>query len=361
MDQVCLGEGFVPYHFSVIVQESEFKNVVTWAKSHQSECREKGTCGQPATWLQKLEEHPAVLEVAAEGPYSSSVIPVAMGRFFGNCRSILMGWGGQGPMAEAIQEDLRSWDIDVRLSDRETTDSSVEISVRSESFAQHETVRLHPTSRTKQIVRFRWPEDLSSEQVGLYFMTKLSEGRAQAGQRIFEAGGLCSLRISMFTRRRTPDEYFPVLPTFHHAVVSRKDMSATARAAKLSPPRGWPKSLDPTDPALLQLADYLGTYETKNHRLVIFNALDHSVFVVPGLRPVLVAPPPSYDKRTRTSRMQGAAGVCGLRYDNYVPSTQQELEEFANTTIQAAYRGTESRPSTYPTSDFQPVGSWIKE
>lgn len=358
MARVCLVDGFVPYHFSVIVQESAFRDTVTWVKSKQSKCREDGTCGPPEPLLVELQEHPSVLEAVAEGPYSSAAIPAAMARFWGDCTSVLTGWSGRGPIAAALHEQLHAWNIDNRLVETGDTDSSVEISIRSESFDQHETVRLHPTRRKAQVVRFRWPETLTPQQVQLYFMTKLSQGRADAAESVQKAGGLCSTRIGMFTRHRAPDDYFAALPHFHHIVVAHKDLRATARAAKISPPRGWPASLAPNDPLLLQLAEFLKT-DDDHRRLVIFNALDETLFVVPGLQPVHVQPPSSYDRRTRTSRIQGAAGVAGLDLPDYVPTSQDELKTFANQVVQAAYHGTEGRPSSYPSPDFQPEGSWL--
>ena len=92
-------------------------------------------------------------------------------------------------------------------------------------------------------------------------------------------------------------------------------------------------------------------------------ARKEAVFCLPGQTPVRLGAPAHFDTASRISRLQGACAALALGaggpfdWDGFIPAPQS-LNDFAEWAMQAAYCGTDRRPWTCPTPDFQPGGSW---
>ena len=81
-ERAVFGDGFIPYHFSIIVENpngdsQRFKELVENVRALKTEVRKEGVGADfPSEFHQKLRDLPGVSQVFAEGPYSSIVIPL---------------------------------------------------------------------------------------------------------------------------------------------------------------------------------------------------------------------------------------------------------------------------------------------
>lgn len=355
------GDGFVPFHFSVTVDNPEgdsarFRQVVANVRDLQSMLRKHGAGGDfPAGFQQTLTALPGVTAVFVEGPYSSIVIPLCMVRSLGNSPACLSGVLGKGVIADAIQAALQQRGVLFTPHIMSAGDSPLEISIRDHAGNQ-KAVRLYAASRSAFRHTYRFTDEHASRAKG-FILSRFNQGRARALRTVYANEGFTSLRISEPTRYVKLDDYLSLLPESRHVIVSYRAGVMRKLARQSGIPvrsRHWPQSFDQTAEKLAHRLTERGDCP----RLVAMVFEREVALVAQGKPPLRLCPPTKYDSRSRAARVQGACASLALNLPGYQPTGQADWEHFGNIAVQAAYDGTLGRPSTYPASTFQPTGTW---
>jgi len=360
-ERVVFGDGFIPFHFSIIVDNPDgdsqrFKELVENVRALKTEVRKEGVGDDfPSGFRQKLRDLPGVLEVFFEGPYSSIVIPLCMVRSLGNCPVRLSGVLGTGPIADAIQAAINEFRVDLEPRVISQGDSPLELSVR-DNVSNQKAVRIYPVSRSHYRHAFRWNEQLAGEAKS-FVLSRYNKSRATAFKSVFENGGLTSLRVSETSRYVSLKDYVDLLPFSRQVVVSYRTgvMRQLARHFALPvPARNWPQHADAT---VNSLATEL-TLASGQAPLVALVFEREVALWQGGLPSLRFRPPSNYDTRSRAARVQGACAAFSLDLTDHQTMNEIEWEQFGERVVQSAYAGTLARPSTYPTSNFEPEGTW---
>jgi hypothetical protein len=358
------GDGFIPYHFAITVRNpggksGQFKQIVTGLKRLKDTVHSDETAPiSPQAFQQLLSNRLEVRDVHAEGPYSSIVLPIRMIRSFGNIPATISGVLGTGLVADALQEELVRCGLQLRSHVILDGDSPFELSVRDD-FGNQETVRLYPAKRTL----YRHTLRLTDEEVaslGGFILTRFNQGRAKLMRKVFDNGGFTSMRINEPTRYVKLDDYLQCLNSTHQVVVSHRGGVLRKLALHLGvtpPTQGWPQRCDSTVYEVVRRLN--GSLDTTPTFILILPR-ETSVFV-PRTRPIRIGPPSRYDSRSRAARIQGAFAAIAVSQPGYCFDTDEVWASAANRAIQAAFAGTEGRPSSYPPATFETYSSWCIE
>ncbi len=358
---IVYGDGFVPFHFSVTVDNPEsdaarFRRVVANVRGLESTLRKRGAGDDfPTGFQQILAALPGVTAVFVEGPYSSIVIPLCMVRSLGNCPACLSGVLGEGVIADAIRATLQQQGVLFTPHVVSAGDSPLEISIRDHAGNQ-KAVRLYAASRSAFRHTYRFTDEHASRAKG-FILSRFNQGRAHALRTVCANEGFTSLRVSEPTRYVKLDDYLGLLPVSCHVVVSYRGGVMRKLARHLEIPvrsRHWPQSFDETAEKLAHRLTDRG----ERLRLVAMVFEREVALVAQGKPPLRFCPPAKYDSRSRAARVQGACASLALNLPGFQPTGQADWERFGNVAVQAAYDGTLGRPSTYPASTFQPTGTW---
>lgn len=358
---VVYGDGFVPFHFSVTMDNAEgdkarFNQLVANVRGLESMLRKHGAGDDfPTGFQQILTTLPGVTAVFVEGPYSSIVIPLCMVRSLGNCPACLSGVLGKGVIADAIRAALQQRGVLFTPHVVPAGDSPLEISIRDHAGNQ-KAVRLYAASRSAFRHTYRFTDEHASRARG-FILSRFNQGRAHALRTVYANEGFTSLRVSEPNRYVKLDDYLSLLPASCHVVVSYRAGVMRKLARHLEIPvrsRHWPQSFDETTENLAHRLTERGD----RPRLVALVFEREVALVAHGKPSLRLCPPAEYDSRSRAARVQGACASLALNLPGFQPTGQADWERFGNVAVQAAYDGTFGRPSTYPASTFQPTGTW---
>jgi len=355
--ETFVGDGFVPYYLAVDIQNPSgegtlFRETIAAIKQLKTFVREgRQDELNPRTLSERLLQIPSVVSVVAEGAYSSIVIPLAMIGSLSNASVFLHGVVGSGPITDAIEDSLEAHGIELVPKRLTGGDSPVEISVR-DAFGHQETLRFYPVSRTKYRQTFLLNKTGLSSRTG-FVLSRYNAGRAAAFLSVANVGGLTSLRIAESTRYVTLADYLSLLPHSIQTFGSHRDDVLKKLGRHLLPNNAksdWTKQYDPETSRVVQaIVD-----QTSHNGLVVVILETELVFAMRGFPQLRFRPPSNFDTRSRAARVQGACAAI-FRADEIENS--DSWMSLAEKCVQAAFRGSEARPSEYPTP-FKPESSW---
>ena len=364
-NQWLMGDGFLAFQFVVQVKSDNpsgkhFKLIVDKMKALKSFVRENQSAGiSPDQMIEAIHNaHPSA-DVVAEGAYSSIAIPLFMYHSLTTQSARLSGVLGAGPIADATLESVRSHGVEFVGKVISDGDSPIELSIRDE-FGNHKTIRLYPASRTKyrQTLKLS-PVELN--QTAGFILTRYNKSRDNAFRRISEAGGFTSLRIAEPSRYVSLADYAELLPYSSQVIVSHRSkvLQLLAKHFRLNQSSNktgcdWTRRFDEDTARLLACM----RSQVPPTSLVIL-VLEDEVVISPSNGELFrCVAPDTYDHRSRAARIQGAAAAMASPLNGQSTITNS-WRHMANWIVQAAYSGTEGRPSTYPDRTFAPSGDWL--
>ena len=367
-DGVMLGDGFIPFHFSVQVQNQDrsqrrFKSIVASLKALKSVIRRTPASELTIdSMLSVIGNVAGVKAVVPEGAYSSIAIPLFMFRSLSGQRTRLSGVMGTGPIAFATAQSIKSHGVEMVGKALEQGDTPIELSIRDDQ-GYHETIRLYPVSRTKYRHTFKLSQDELQETSG-FMLTRHNQGRADVLRAVSEAGGFTSMRIAEPTRYVKLADYVSLLPHVDHVVISHRSKvlhklykhfdldHATNGRGNIA----WSETYGDCTNRLIEQIRSLASEAS-----LMILILDNEVVLVPaGNDPLRYRAPANYDRRSRAARLQGAAAAIRFKWsERSFPQQTPAWQDRCNSIMQATYSGTEHRPSTYPDATFEPRQTWL--
>ncbi len=345
------GNGFVAYHIDVHVEQGSLDSVKSTIKGWQSDFRRRGNWpGFPGTLIRALTQTTGVTRVEMEGPQSSVLIPLRMVHGMTGAPCTLSSVLGSGAIATAIADCCRMWCIELKESKRLTDgDSPLEFSLR-EPDGRHDSVRLYSVSRAN----FRNTLQISAPPPDHLLLNRCNQGLKALAQTTYAKGGIVSLRIRVFGRYDSIDDYLPLFRVTNQLVLSTRHgvLRAFARQCGISLPRRWPTvghALSDTRGRCI--AQWLLDHMPKSS-VVVFNVYKQNAtaFYREGYEPVVVPPPVEAGAASRTARIQGALlGGCLLKAQCHAGADAQAAwRQFCEFVVAYAFQGTQQHPWRYP-------------
>jgi hypothetical protein len=363
--KTLLCDGFLP--FQVAVQTASFdatgkrfEAIVQKLKNLKDFVRGEhayGVCPEMMTSL--IKQVDGVTDVVPEGAFSSIAIPLFMYRSLTGQPTKLFSVVGSGKMADAIAASMSDHGVELSAKVIKQGDSPIELSVRDE-FGNQETIRLYPTSRNQYRQALK-PSESELAAASGFVLTRFNSGRAIAMQRIAELGGLTSLRIAEPSRYVSLEDSLSLLPQANQVILSHRDkvLQKVFKHLQLdksvagTPKLRWSGRYDMAVQKLIRrLRD-----AAAGSALITLILEDEVVFSPPDSESLRYRAPQLYDKRSRAARLQGATAAAEM-LRSQSPDRIESWSEACNWIMQAAYAGTEGRPTRYPDHHFEPSGNW---
>jgi len=342
-------DGFIAYHLEVSVRRGLASDVARTIKDWKPLYREQGTWpGFPQTMIDQLNGLPGVENVVCEGPQSSLLIPLRMIRGIAGVECHMSTVLGAGAVTDAIYERFAQWGIVISGRRLEGFDSPIEISVR-EPGGQHESVRLYPASRNRYRSQLAKPETPPEQ----FLCNRYNKGIAALADTVATNGGLVSFRPRELGRHDRIEDSVSLLASTHHLILSSRHriMKQFAQFADIETQTGWPVATeDLSSSAARSLARWL-LDRMPPEAIVVFirHPENETAFFCDGREPVFLPAPVGYGPESRAARIQGALlgevmrrnGAQSLCHD------QSASDAGTRSIVDAAFRGTESRPWHY--------------
>ncbi len=344
-----VSDGFLPFHVELVVKNGAVSSVTKALAQLKGPLRESQISAPFFEhFMQRLRSLKDVQKVVFEGPQSAALIVLRMAQGLTGAKAQMSAAVGSGPIGEAIEAHLSAWKVQLQASFIEG-DSPLEFSVRDRR-GTHGSLRLYPTSSSK--CKGRPQLKLTDQLPDALVLTRSNKTLLSLARRTRAAKQMVSQRIRPLGRHDDPSQIKALISESHHVVFSTSGGLARqlAKTFELSPPRGWPETLDHNAKALVErIQQYKGA-----RRLVIMlhkNQRD-ALFAAPDLPTASAQLGRIPDAAAKTARLQGAALALALerkeRGVSHLPNTSKSLQNFAKAALATAHEGTSQRPWRYP-------------
>ena len=345
------GNGFLAYHIEVQVKPGCAQAVKTAVNQLRNECRaQAGWPGFPESMLTRLKGLPGVLDVRCEGPQSAVLIPLRMIQSLTRSTCRMSTTVGTGLIAQSIQRDLESWDIDLEPVKRlENADSPLEFSFRN-SRGDSASLILYPCSRRRYQAGIQRQEEVPDQLV----LNRYNQGLITLANDVASAGGVVSFRPRELGRHDRIEDWASLLTHTHHLTISSRHgaMKAFSTYEGIDTPRGWPETnANLHDPIFAALAEAL-TARMRPDAIVLLHRLSpgDTLFSTKDKDTIVIPAPKGYGNESRMARLQGALLAMTSQRDHDKADRMDDAswQRLCADTVRLAWLGTECRPWRYP-------------
>jgi hypothetical protein len=355
---MIIGDGYIPYHIRVYVEAAsahDFTQFVKTATGLKHEFERAGRVDHfPEAVIERLTRLPGAAHVYPFGGYSAVLGALKMVRSFGARPCGMYGVVGTGPIADAIRKSFAEEGIALYPTVRTAADSSIESTMIDTQFRFLREFQIH-FLRMRDRSHILRLETSQEDTMAGFLCSRPNRSRAEVAKRLFGLGRLVSVRIHGFSRYVRPEDYLNLLGHAQQVFIRHEEMRSMGRALGIMFPRGWQPTVP--DDYMQRFAERLGTHEG-GRRLVALAFLRTAHLYVPELGFVSFQVPETQRRAVSDTRFHGALIAQSFRFENYLPTTTQELESLGNTALQASYHGYEQFPPVYPEPTFTGTETW---
>jgi hypothetical protein len=334
---MIIGDGFLPLHIEVLVQEGSLDSIYEEIKNWKKEFRNSSLSEDfPDKLKERILSFGEVLEFTLEGPQSSVIIPLRMIQSSGTQRTVSMSTViGTGPVASMIRQYCQEWGIALDAKIVEEGDSPLEFSIR-DVIGNHRSLKMYLCSRTK----FRKVYKMGNEDICGIIANRYNKGILETVKKASSSGATVSIRPHTLDRYTKPEDYLEMIPYADHLILSSRNgvlqKIASALGYKID------KDLVTTGPEMLNsFSQELIALGNSNKVLVLNDSkTGENWFFTKNIEPSRIGKPGGYDDASRVSRIQGAMFIIKKTFND-------NLDDFAQKVVKMAYQGTEKRPWLY--------------